>query len=200
MAIASHVPPQGCWKAVVLIGSVGGAEARVVAAGGQAMTPSHRHVSALCSVSTVEGIRRSVRAAWLVAVCLALVFAACGGGSSEHDHAASFAACLERHGGTTVSDAAQLAGLRWDQAESGSGFRLERLVYQELYVRDRAVVVLFPLGPRTDHMTDADLISAVRAAPRQFREVVLMPPEPSRNVGDIDDACRERVAPGEAVP
>ena len=141
-----------------------------------------------------------MRIAWFAVVCLALVFAACGGGGGERDHTASFAACLKRHGGTTVSDAAQLAGLRWDQAESGSSFRLDRLVYQELYVRERAVVVLFPLGPRTDHMTDADLISGVQVAPKQFREVVLMPPEPSRNVGDIDDACRDRVAPGEAVP
>ena len=137
-----------------------------------------------------------MRVAWLAA-CLALVCAACGGG--ERDHTASFVACLKRHGGTTVSGATQLAGLPWGEAESGSGFRLERLVYQELYVRDRAVVILFPLGLRTDQMTDTGLMVAVRTEPKQFREVVLMPPERERDGGDID-ACRERVAPGEADP
>ena len=100
----------------------------------------------------------------------------------------------------TISNPGQLAGLPWADAETGSGFRLERLVYQELYVRDRAVVILFPLGLRTDHMTDADLTAAVRTEPTRFREVVLMPPESERGVGEIDEACRERVAPGEAVP
>jgi hypothetical protein len=139
-----------------------------------------------------------MRAASLAA-CLALAFNACGGGG-ERDHTASFVACLKRHGGTSISNGAQLAGLPWGEAEPGSGFRLDRLVYQELYVRDRAVVILFPLGPRTDRMTDADLTIAVRTSPKRFRGVVLMPPEPGRNVGDIDEACRERVAPGEAVP
>jgi hypothetical protein len=134
------------------------------------------------------------------AVCLALVCAACGGDGGERDHTASFVACLKRHGGTTVSGAAQLTGLPWSEAEAGSGFGLERLVYQELYLRDRAIVVLFPLGLRTDPMTDAELMAAVRTRPQQFRAVVLMPPESFRDVGAIDEACRERVAPGEADP
>ena len=133
-----------------------------------------------------------------LALCLALVCAGCGGG--ERDHTASFVACLKRHGGTAVSGPAQVAGLPWAEAETGSTFGLERLVYTELYLRDRAVVVLFPLGLRTDRMTDADLMAAVRTRPQQFRAVVLMPPEPERDVGAIDEACREQVAPGEADP
>ena len=135
-----------------------------------------------------------------LALCLALVCAGCGGGGGERDHTASFVACLKRHGGTTVSGPAQLADLSWGEAETGSSFGLERLVYTELYLRDRAIVVLFPLGLRTDHLTDAELMAAVRTRPQQFRSVVLMPPEPVRDVGAIDEACRERVAPGEADP
>jgi hypothetical protein len=93
-----------------------------------------------------------------------------------------------------------LTGLPWDEAEPGSAFRLERLVYEELYLGDRAVVILFPLGLRTDSMTDTQLASAVRRGPERFRHVVVMPRETPRAVGANDDASRERVAPGEAVP
>jgi hypothetical protein len=136
-------------------------------------------------------VRRVPRAAVLIA-CLAA--AACGGEEIERDHTASFVACLKRHGGTTVRAAPQLAGLPWDTAEAGSSFGLERLVYSEIYVGDRTVVVLFPLGLRTDHMSDVEFWRAVRTDPGRFRRVVL--------VGDdnIVEDCREKVAPGETVP
>jgi hypothetical protein len=133
-----------------------------------------------------------VRAGWLAA-CLAVAAAGCGD-EVERDHTRSFVACLKRHGGTTVSAASQLTGLPWRDAEQGSGFRLDRLVYQEVYVGDRVVVVLFPLGFRKDHLMDEAFARAVRTNPRRFRAVVLAPD------GDTVENCREEVAPGEAVP
>jgi hypothetical protein len=128
----------------------------------------------------------------VLGACLAV--AACGGEEIERDHTASFVACLKRHGGTAVTDAAQLPALPWGRAEAGSSFGLDRLVYSEIYVGDRMVVVLFPLGLREDHMTDEQMWAAVRTDPQRFRSVVLVDGD------NTADECREEVAPGEADP
>ena len=125
--------------------------------------------------------------------CFAAAGAGCGD-EIEKDHTASFVACLKGHGGTAITSAPQLAALPWRTAEAGSSFRLERLVYSEIDVGERTVVVLFPLGLREDNMTDADLQRAVRADPRRFRSVVLV------GTHNIVEDCREEVAPGEADP